>query len=342
MTNFSFVPDIIFRVDAGSKVGLGHYFRSINLANLLNYKFHMEVLFCHNPDIFWKNNKEIPSKEINVVNEEKSLKILINKYKPKLFYVDSMVNYSTCFAEFLSQNGIKLIQYQNLTNFRIYSDIFILPSIYHDKYFFNSFLRKTKIYKGLDYFIPNKEVFCVKRNNKSSIKEIRNIAVTAGGSDPLNILIRFYDIIASSNLNFNEVRFVLFYGISYCFKDKIPISFRRNIAFEKFSINKILKYDCVFSVFGVSAYEFMYLKIPVIGLSYNDQNEKALKLTSKETQAILDGGRIENLNDEKVMQYIQILNQEKTRNKLIKNSSKVLNGKGVHKVANIINKLINE
>ena len=49
--------NFLFRVDAGGKVGLGHFYRSVTLAHEITKRGH-NVIFQHEKSIFWNSIKK--------------------------------------------------------------------------------------------------------------------------------------------------------------------------------------------------------------------------------------------------------------------------------------------
>ena len=153
--------NILFRVDAGAEVGLGHFYRSLNLAKALKKLGH-RILFTHKPSIFWLDrvnagfefeNLQLSSEE-NIIHQER----IIKDFNIEIFYVDGFIDFSE--SEILSFKalGVTIVFYQNLTQSRIFSDIFILPSIHQGNSFFDKFSNNTNIYRGLIYFTFSEKI----------------------------------------------------------------------------------------------------------------------------------------------------------------------------------------
>lgn len=155
---------ILFRVDAGGEVGLGHYYRSIALANKLAEKGH-KIYFVHMASRFWSNEKSnnIPFQtfEVNSLKHCNELSV-IKEYSIDILYVDGIIEYN---KQYMNQikSYVKIVFYQNLSNSRSFSDIFILPSIHQKKEFFLDFGKRTQVYQGLKYFTFHDKVTSLKK-----------------------------------------------------------------------------------------------------------------------------------------------------------------------------------
>ena len=294
----NFKKKILFRVDAGGEIGLGHFYRSVNLVGLLIKRGH-EVTIIHLPSDFWSLIPETDLLHLSLTSddcEEEMLKIFY-MLKPDIFYVDGIISFTEFFIEQIKKTS-KVVFYQNLSDSKHLCDVFILPSIHQNEVFFKSFKKfNTLIFKGLEYFTFNSRISQIEQKKISLDNKVRQIAVMAGGSDPANILLRFYNMVKISRL-LEVFSFTFFYGTDYLFKDSIPREPERNVSFCLFDAENILKNDMLVATFGVSAYEFMYLGVPVLGIGHQESNTKALEVLAKKTGGIYNLGLIDNLSSE--------------------------------------------
>lgn len=322
--------NILFRVDAGGIVGLGHYYRSINLAKKLMARGH-EVFFVHKESSFW-SDIECHFIHFDIDTEEDQIK-LIEQLAIDLFYVDGILNFTEAFIHKVNDDyDCRIIFYQNISSARFLCDTFILPSIHQQSGFFENFRKSTKIYQGLEYFTFNEKVESI--SPKSGISEnIYNVAIVSGGSDPKNMLVKLYQMFKEWYQG--EINFNYFYGNNYLFKSSLP-SNAENHNFHPFDLNEIMKNDMAITSFGVSAYEFMALKMPVIGIGHQTSNAEACNYLARKG-LLFSLGNIDNLSREFFLkEFDKIVNNVKLRRQVIKKSSLKIDLQGINRVIKII------
>lgn len=327
---------ILLRVDASASVGLGHFFRSLHLADYLNSQGH-HVSFAHIASEFWQNLTDFPFPAI-ALSEDNAEEVMlqhIKEYDIDVFYVDGMLEFSERFVKEAKKDAV-MVFYQNLTPGRKDADVYFLPSIYQDEEFFNVFNVSAKIYKGLEYFTFNPVIENITRKKEQKINVTR-IAVAAGGSDPYDVLRKVWQCLSKSSLK-NNIVFTFYYGESYFFINGRPED-TANMRFEKFSLEGIKENDILITAFGVSAYEFIYLQVPVISMGYNNTHNKASKVTAEKTSAFLHLGLIDELVTADFEKAVESMLPKNVRDAYAERSKDLLDLNGVKRVANVIEKL---
>lgn len=332
--------NFLFRVDAGGKIGLGHYYRSLSLAELLNKKGH-KVTFIHCPSLFWDNAKrtKFPYKvfEINLDKGITELEI-IKKNKIDVFYVDGIIEFQKDYIEKIKKYS-RVVFYQNISDSRNLADIFILPSIHKNEDYFNSFGENSKIYQGLDYFTFNPDILLLEP--KKVAKTVDKIGVISGGSDPKNTLIRILNMIDFDI--FSKIDFIFYYGENYLFKDKLSSIKHNNVSFQLFDHKEIIKNDLLISSFGVSTYEFMVMGMPIIAYGHQESNANAANILEKKTHSIISIGLIDNLKTDILNNMlIKLVKNYRLRKKLSASAKSLLDLKGVNRVLKILEQVNDE
>lgn len=331
---------ILFRVDAGGQVGLGHYYRSLNLALTLKDRGY-EILFVHQASEFWDNLKDFPFKHYELFPEtaENDMISICRDQQAAVFYADGIIQFSPQFIQEIKKTA-KVIFYQNLTDAKVLADVFILPSIHQDNAFFAPFENSgTVVYKGLEYFTFNKEIEKYDSLTFEKDKSVNKIAVTAGGSDPRNILLTLYEILDEGNIS-QQVEVAFFYGNDYLYKNNIPEKLKDYVSFLPYSTGKIVTYDLLIASFGVSAYEFMCLGMPVIGIGHQKSNAEALRILSAKTGAIYDLGLIDDLGKETFNATLNsLINNTEKLAAMSQKAKRILDTQGICRVVDILEKL---
>lgn len=327
---------ILFRVDAGQSTGLGHYFRSLNLAKHLQARGHF-ISFVHRPSEFWKlacsNGIPFDSEELGS-DEEQQMLNLIKSENFDLLYVDGILQFS---REFISgaKKSCKLIFYQNLCSSMFFANVFILPTLNYDKDFLERFTQETKVFKGLEYFLFHEKISFLKSKKSDITQKVRNVAITSGGSDPKNILLKLYEMIHYTQ--FPDIEFNFYFGEDFMNIEAIPENPMQNTSFLKFNHEHILNNDLLISVFGVSTYEFLALGMPTITVAHQESNSQSAEAVGEKTQGICHLGLFDNLDQNVLNQTISRFCLDKlVRTELVRNATRSIDLKGIERVIKII------
>jgi len=329
--------NILFRADAGNKVGLGHFYRSLNLATQLSKRGH-NIFFSYINSDFWQNKiqNNFPFQTINldIVNAEDQTLQYVIKQNIQIYYVDGIIDFSEEFISKLKER-VKIIFYQNLSKSKKFADIFILPSIHQNDDFFTDFRKKTRIYQGLKYFTFNPAILNVKQK-QNLVQRISTIAIAAGGSDPQNTLMTLCNYLAKIN---NEFNYNFYYGQDFMHTKSIPTQLPNHIRFKQFNHKEILKNDILITAFGVSTYEFLYLGIPLISYGHQKSNAEASDRLAKKTSAFLSLGEISNLNSQKLEHALKMIQQYEVRKDLSQKGKELIDLEGTNRIIQIIEKI---
>ncbi len=322
---------ILFRVDAGEGIGLGHFARSVSLANELKHRGHLIDFVCKESN-FWKEKIDsgfpYPVSVLHKGNNE------INFLKDKgydLLYVDGNINYSLEESEGIKKY-VPICMYQNLSDAKVFADVYILPSIHQNSNFFQDFENSTKVFQGLSYFTFNESLYSLKSIEVCS--EITKIGVVTGGSDPRNILSGVYKLVENLE-SLDGIKFDFFLGESYLHKGSMPKSsvYRRFIPFDYRTITTC---DLVICAFGVSTYEMMALGIPIISVGHQQSTSEAAQYLADQTESILHLGLYDQLSKASLQSAIDKMRKEQVRKFYSKKARGVVDLKGVSRVADII------
>jgi len=327
--------NILFRVDAGDKIGLGHYFRTITLAKAL-YKRGIGVTITHKPSPFWtKVVLPFPTVTLEEGKEESHTLQLIKKGDFSVYYVDGIIAFTEAFIESIRKSRIKVVFYQNNSDTKHLCDIFILPSLRYDSSFFKNFSEKTKVFTGLDYVIFNEKVYQLASKRKPIRKIAENIGIVTGGSDPKGVLLTIHSLI--EHATFQHINFIYFYGEDFLHKENIPAHTKANVQFSPFDLKAVSNMDIVICTFGVSTYELMYLGIPTISIGHQFTNAAASKKVEDCTKGIIDLGLIDDINATRLNDTLgMLIDQPQQREALSKNAMKAIDAKGIDRIIQIV------
>ncbi|MRX64309.1 hypothetical protein [Maribacter luteus] len=330
---------ILFRVDAGEKVGLGHFFRSYSLAKALAQKGYA-VTFVHTRSGFWDtlDNFEFPHSILQEKNSSKeTINICLNG-KYEILYVDGIIDFDSNDINTLKDNA-KLVFYQNLSESRYLADVYILPSLHQKESFFEKFNNiKTQIYQGLEYFTFNEKIRNLGLKEIQSDDCVNDIGIICGGSDPRNVMLMVYKLI--DFLKWENITFNFYFGENYMHHNSIPQSTPKNVNFLAYDISVINNSDMLIAVFGVSTYEFMALGMPIISIAHQQANAHASEVLEHKTASICHLGLIDNIKTTELNTTIaKFVKDIIFRRSLNKNSKMVLDFNGIERVVKILERI---
>jgi len=328
--------NIFMRVDAGGIVGLGHFYRSLRLAQELQRRGH-RVVMSHTKSSFWdktKNSFDVPTIELPDGHEESATITAMHEMNADVLYVDGLIECSEAFISQIKKNST-VIFYQNVTKAKVYADVFIYPSLHPQDEFFDAFPGSTEVFKGLEYLLLGENVVQLGGKKVENHTGRWKIAIATGGSDPRNVLLRLHSIMDhTSNAS---VDFCYFYGVDFLNKASIPASVLPNVSFDEFSLSKIRECDVVIATFGMLVYECMYLGMPVLSVGHQIANAHVSKKIASTTQGIIDLGLVDDLTAQKLNSVVmEVIATPALMSILSRRAASVIDNNGINRVVSII------
>ena len=313
------------RVDAGGDVGLGHFYRSLNLADSLSLRGH-KVIFISEKSSFWECKRDrIPFKHYFRSKSIHEL-ILVKIESIDVFYCDGIIKYNVDYLQNLRTQCL-CISYQNYAANVEYFDVLIFPTPIFEHY---NIPKETnlRIYEGFKYFLCKKSI---KNLPSADIKkEIKNIGIISGGSDCSNtageIALKIKNLIGS------EMNMTVFIGNDNVHEDFFTTN---KIQSDKYNELSILQMDLVVSAFGVSTYEMLLLGIPVIAYAHKPSNLLALTAVKKFFQ-FESVGLIDKVSEESLQISLEKMMSQEAREKASRQAMKMLDVFGIDRIMEII------
>ena len=249
---------ILFVVTGNKTVGLGHVYNTLLIANdILNHK----VTFLVDSEsqmaydkISSKNYPVIIQKHKNILEDIKAINpdLLVNDR------LDTSVDYMTA----LKKLDLKVINFEDIGGGAKNADL-VINAIYPEKQVLKNH------YFGHDYFILRDEF--IYSQQKSILREVKNVLITFGGVDPNNYTKKVIEIIFEYCLS-NNIKVTVIAGFGYDKYDTIKnfknISILKNIT----NISKyMLEADIIFTSAGRTIYEIASIGTPTIVMAQNER-----------------------------------------------------------------------
>ncbi|MCT4585619.1 MAG: UDP-2,4-diacetamido-2,4,6-trideoxy-beta-L-altropyranose hydrolase [Peptostreptococcaceae bacterium] len=351
--------NFLFRVDGSKYIGLGHIMRSMSLAmeleannieisyltrfkegaekleeNKINY-YKMKNTY-DNLRTYKNNNIDL---DLYVDDELSQIKEFLSKYEYTHIIIDSYLVNKTYFLE-LKKLFKKVIYIDDLNKFKYPVDVIINGNIYAKKLYYQKYFDNTKLLLGLEYNLINNKYRNLSRDFNRELKEI---LITTGGSDPKNLMEKFIDFILINKINDN-IRINIIIGKAFLKKNK-DIIYNKISEKENFTVYEDINYmekimiksDLAITSGGSTIYELMACGIYIVSFSYARNQNEIIK-TVENKGYLKSIGNYEDVNFKKLKRIIKEFNsKEKIINEVRRKEMEVMNLGGV---SNIVKEII--
>jgi CMP-N-acetylneuraminic acid synthetase/spore coat polysaccharide biosynthesis predicted glycosyltransferase SpsG len=319
---------ILFVVTGNEKVGLGHVYNTLLIANdILNHK--ITFLVDKDSELAYKkilsyNYPVYIQKYENIIEDIKKLNpdVIIND---RLDTTEEYINN-------LKNLNLKVINFEDLGPGAKKADL-VINAIYPEKYVLKNH------YFGPEYFILRDEF--IYSLEKKITKEVKNVLITFGGVDPNNYTKKVLDSIYDF-CKYNNIAIKIIAGFGYnkynSLKDYSNIEILKNVN----NISKfMLESDIIFTSAGRTTYEIASIGTPAIVLA---QNERELThfFASSEYGFVNLGLGYKVLNEEILTVFKDLVNSFENRKYMNYLMKKIDLKKGRNRVLKSIKNFIEE
>jgi len=324
--------DIGFRVDMGDKIGSGHFFRCLALANEF-IKRKRKVVFITNTRIIKNHiNKKIGLFILKGKKESEQIEECKKLSKKVKFWIFDLPKENGKYSFHLRKYNSAIID--DLGGFSVYSTFLFNGGIVKKFQKYNN-KNKTKIFLGPEYIILRESFHKNKNSTKISKNPIRKILLTFGGNDDNDLT---SEILTS--INTKKYHMTVLLGPTYKFMKKIQkiSKLNKNIKIiSNIENTSILfqKFDLVITTPGITIYELACLGIPTLSISINKNQNLVAKSFQKRKFGMNNGFWKKDIS--KLEKMINSLNEHKVRKNMKYSGQKIVDGKGVRRVSKIIN-----
>lgn len=335
----------LIRFNAGSEYGIGHAKRCLALAEWLYNNYNLKIVLCCNQskfirslisphsyfDVEWKEKSE---------SEESFLYRSVELYEPSLLFIDSLYSYSKE-AVIDMKKITKIVFFHNLSAGSEVADITIIPTAHIDLEDIDRLTNaSTDFYYGFKYVLINPEILSYGKQSNELLEKEDYLVITAGGSDPHGVQIKIMELLKKKNL---ELPTIFLLGLGQKDRESI-ISMSLSREFIKtidFDLNILSNARLAVCAFGVTAYELIYLNIPLIGVGINSENGMGCKRLDETHQVIRYAGEINDLDEEFLFKSLHDLWDGPNRKKMKYQQSEAIDGKGMERIGSLVMNGIN-
>ena len=263
---------IILRFEMSQDIGLGHMSRQLSLADelvLQGIPTNEIVLAIGEATTLGPLLDREPFRVVSAHAETDVTFInrIIQTEAPELILFDQKVTYP---AEILTawRNKTKLVFFDFLGNAGDLRDLIIMPNAH-----FDPSTCSVPIVSGLSYTILGRQVI----RQQGRVGGGTETVVTTGGSDPAGVLIHLLELAKCLPVSHPMV-FLKGSAFKHTKQlDEMSEHLPSNLSIEDFSLDRLSHSRRAISTFGVSVYELIYLKIPILLISHSLENDLGAK-----------------------------------------------------------------
>lgn len=347
---------IFFRLDCSSKIGYGHFYRCLTIAQNLKQKFNI-IFLINKLNIklkkFLKINKfqfielnlysdainfeKIQSRKIQLRDATRTIKIL-DKYNSRIIILDDYKkNY---IWEKLVNKKYKLVVINDFVNNKHHCNLLVNPNPNFEK---KNKKNKIQTISGSEYIIIRDDFtkynykvkirkniklihFLINQNyNKKLLIYILQTLNTLNSTKLVNIKLQIFSM--KKNLNLKKLI------------KSLKLNFKIELRFEITNLQKyIVRSDLGIGFAGISMYERAYLGLPTITFASSKNQE--LSLNDKTTLKFIYPLKFTNFNKKYFnRKFLYIFKNFRLRKNLSSQGKLIVNGIGSYKISKKIQQL---
>lgn len=248
-------------VNAYDEIGTGHVYRCLSIASKL--VFH-DVLFLldesHQLGIDIVDSYNYPFKLHDGLDD---LANILKEYSPNIV-INDILDTSAEYIATLKEDGYFVVNFEDLGEGTLLADV-VFDALYeHD-------LDEENIFTGHKYYILKDEFYF--QPKKIITREVNNVLITFGGTDPNNFTEKVIDSILSTNY---EGRINVILGLGYPDLERLISKYESNPLIQIYrnvsDISEFMfKADIIFTSAGRTMYEVCSLGVPTICICQNER-----------------------------------------------------------------------
>ncbi|MBW9222850.1 UDP-2,4-diacetamido-2,4,6-trideoxy-beta-L-altropyranose hydrolase [Methanothermococcus sp. SCGC AD-155-K20] len=276
---------VAFITDGGLKMGMGHVYRCLTLAEEIKNAAEIYFLTKEGTKIV-VNKISVHGYMVSKLKSDKEIIEKIRKIKPDVVVIDKPVidiNFTKVLKNNL--NIERLVLFDSPSKANMYADVVvnaIIDSNFENKKYIDK-ITNTLYFYGPRYLTLRK-MFYKYKNKKDRINDIKNILLTFGGSDPSNLTCKVLKMLINANKNDLKITIVL--GPHFIYYDKLnkvlEMCRHNGLCIKIYKdIENIaeLMYnsDLVITSPGLSMFESLFIGVPTIAICQNDLQKNIYK-----------------------------------------------------------------
>lgn len=239
----------------------------------------------------------------------------------------------------IKQNNLKVLSIDDDAQIHYYSDIIVNQNIGTEKLDFSS-EKYSKFLLGTKYVMLRDEL--LQKFKKEGTNKVAKILIMLGGADPDNITLKVLRMFESLN---ESVQFLVVSGpVNRFYDDILYYSNKCNMDVtllkDKKNMSDVyLQSDIAISAGGSSCYELAYFGIPNIIIAIADKQVRIARELNNQNISIYLGKKNEVKPEQLRNKIKALIDDYLLRKTMSENGKKLIDGKGKHRIVNVMERI---
>lgn len=258
---------IVLRADGYRALGMGHIYHCLTLAyNLIGHEVMFVTKAAHQEGIEKLRESFMP---MTVVENDEEFFRFLKEYRPDVV-VNDCLDTTAEYVKTLKSLCPRVITIEDMGEGTHYADA-VINALYEE----GETASRHNVYSGEDYICLRDEFLTAEP--KPLAKEVREVVVLFGGTDPSNLTEKVYRLAKKASVRYPHMHFTFVVGIGYdheahgvvsCEKSNITV-----VQNAKFVSSYMRNADMAFTSQGRTVYELAVLGVPAIVLAQNEREQ---------------------------------------------------------------------
>jgi len=336
-----------FRVDVSNIVGTGHLMEVIVIIESLRKRVDLEPIVITNKDSFnlkklkalGVNNIVYLTERISEKEEAEKVVYILKKAGCENLVIDLLGRSNEFYAYLKEHLESTFVILDNHEHKIISATVIVNFSLAQNKKFYEN--AQGKYFVGPNYALLNESI-----NSRSPIiikEEVARILISQGGVDPFELTAKIIKSLAEVELK-QRVNIIVGGAMTpRRLKELDKMSTDLNGYYKIYSditqeqIFSIMeKTDLAITAPGNTLYELAYFGIPCLVISHHERHEQVAEAFARQG-AVINLGIGDKINEQYISAWTnKIIADKKKRLSLSENITKIVDGKGITRVVNIL------
>lgn len=342
---------ILFRVDGGRQTGLGHVVRCLELASELNRRNIQSVFFSRSaPElvpVFAKHPIRVYylGETAGEVTASKAIENHLLRSLAHGLVIDLAPDLKSGEMKAYRELGLPIAALDDHGAAEKHGDL-VVNAIAHPDHLSRDNAERQTTFNGAEYIILD-PVFSGYTSNAER-KNVDRILIAMGGADPHNITLKTLQALDKSSLK-QEIHVLL--GPVYKYRGAVEeigktsskeIVIHQNLPGDQLPAF-IDSFDIAIMSFGISVYAAAHLGVPSVLIAHNDDGARAAWAFTERYGCGIFLGRHDQVQSEEIVSSVErLIENSGMRKKMISRGKASVDGKGLIRVADLLENLINE
>lgn len=325
---------IVFRADGGQDIGMGHFIRTLALAEMLKDDFCC-IYATKSPSVYQVNEiNKVCRERIDLPNDENHFNVFLNHLKGNEIVVLDNYYFKNEYQQLIKNIGCKLVCIDDMHDRHFVADIIInhAEGVNESQYSAEKF---TTFCLGYKFALLRQDYLS---DDYSEIQKQYSCLVMMGGTDIFNLTAKIISMIEPIEF---PMPIAIIVGADYA-KDHVFQCFNNVELFKGIESTKIIRImkESQFGIFPAStvAIEACAARLPFICGYYVDNQREIYNGIESNNLALCIGNFLKAIPNDYV-KSIERLNQEGIVETMVENQKKLLDKKSKERFVKIFNQL---